>query len=291
MKLTEKLLPKSISIFLILMFLLSFSTIFMSGCSSSKASEEKSKSKKKKSTSEEEEEETEKEETKEDKKEDDHKDEKAEKKDEKKDEKKAEKKDEKAEKGPSGEEIWKDLMEGNKHFVAGTHTTPKLISMRQGLVNGQKPKAIILGCADSRVPPELLFDKNLGEIFVVRDAGNIPDPVVLGSIEYAVEHLHANLIVILGHESCGAVAAAVSDEEMPTKNLQAIVDRIKPAFEGSTACPLGGKSNMDCVKLNIDRSAEEVLKQSPIIKEAVKDGLTIVKAVYKLDTGEVTRLN
>jgi len=264
------------------MLLLSFSTIFMSGCSSSKASEEKSKSKKKKSAPEEEEE-PEKEEAKEEKKDSESKDEKAEKKDDKK--------DEKVEKGPSGEEIWKDLMEGNKHFVAGTHTTPKLIAMRQGLVNGQKPKAIILGCADSRVPPELLFDKNLGEIFVVRDAGNIPDPVVLGSIEYAVEHLHANLIVILGHESCGAVAAAVSDEEMPTKNLQAIVDRIKPAFEGSTACPLGGKSNMDCVKLNIDRSAEEVLKQSPIIKEAVKNGLTIVKAVYKLDTGEVTRLN
>ncbi|MCD9184988.1 MAG: carbonic anhydrase [Pyrinomonadaceae bacterium] len=288
MKLTVKLLPKSISIFLILMLLLSFSTVFMSGCSSSKASEEKSKSKKKKSAAEEEEE-PEKEEAKEEKKDEDQKTEKTEKSE--KAEKKGDKKDEKVEKGLSGEEIWKDLMVGNKHFVAGTHTTPKLVSMRQSLVNGQKPKAIILGCADSRVPPELLFDKNLGEIFVVRDAGNIPDPVVLGSIEYAVEHLHANLIVILGHESCGAVAAAVSDEEMPTKNLQAIVDRIKPAFEGSTACPLGGKSNMDCVKLNIDRSAEEVLKQSPIIKEAVKEGLTIVKAVYKLDTGEVTRLN
>lgn len=290
MYLIEKLLPKSVSIFLILMLLLSFSNVFLSGCSSSKASEEKSKTKKKKTASEDEEE-PEKEEAKDEKKDEEHSGEKKDEKVENKEGKKEDHGDEKVEKGPSGEEIWKDLMEGNKHFVAGTHTTPKLISMRQGLVKGQKPKAIILGCADSRVPPELLFDKNLGEIFVVRDAGNIPDPVVLGSIEYAVEHLHANLIVILGHESCGAVAAAVSGEEMPTKNLQAIVDRIKPAFEGSTSCPLGGKSNMDCVKLNIDRSADEVLKQSPIIKEAVKEGLTIVKAVYDLDTGEVTRLN
>jgi carbonic anhydrase len=79
----------------------------------------------------------------------------------------------------------------------------------------------------------LLFDKNLGELFVVRDAGNIADKLALGSIEYAIEHLHAKVLVILGHESCGAVAASLSGEEMPTKNLQAIVDKISPAFENS----------------------------------------------------------
>lgn len=281
MKLTKKTFPGSISILLILMLVFSSSTVFLTGCSSSKASEEKGKTKKKKAESHDEDEE--KAENKESKDEEHS--------DANKSDKKSAHKTEKAEKGPSGEEIWKDLMEGNKRFVEGKHTTPQLVSMRQGLVAGQKPKAIILGCADSRVPPELLFDKNLGEIFVVRDAGNIADPVGLGSIEYAVEHLHVNLIVVLGHESCGAVAAAVSGEEMPTKNLQAIVDRIQPALEGSSTCPIGGKANFDCVKLNVERSAEDVIKQSPIIKEAVKEGLTVVKAVYKLDTGEVTRLN
>ncbi|HQU83400.1 MAG TPA: carbonic anhydrase [Pyrinomonadaceae bacterium] len=289
MKNNLKMLKKFISLLLALMLLFSFTTIFMSGCGSSKASEEKSKSKKKKAVAEEEE--TDEEKDKEDKKEEKPEANKSDKKDEKTDDKKDSKKDEKVEKGPSGEDVWKDLMEGNKRFVAGKHTTPQLISMRQGLVAGQKPKAIILGCADSRVPPELLFDRNLGEIFVVRDAGNVADEVTLGSIEYAVEHLHVNLLVILGHESCGAVAAAVSGEEMPTKNLKAIVERIQPAFDGSTTCPLGGKSNLDCVKLNVEHSAEDVIKQSPIIKEALKENLTIIKAVYKLDTGEVTRLN
>lgn len=288
------ILDRSTSILLVLILVFSFSATFMSGCGSSKASEEKSKSKKKKAVVEDEETDDEKDKETEDKKEEKPDANKTDKKDDRKGEKKDSKKDEKvekAEKGPAGEDVWKELMEGNKRFVAGKHTTPQLISMRQGLIAGQKPKAIILGCADSRVPPELLFDKNLGEIFVVRDAGNVADEVTLGSIEYAVEHLHVNLLVILGHESCGAVAAAVSNEEMPTKNLKAIVERIQPAFVGSTSCPLGGKSNLDCVKLNVEHSAEDVIKQSPIIKAALKENLTIIKAVYKLDTGEVTRLN
>lgn len=288
MKISLNIFTKSISSILILMLLLSTGAVLTTSCSSSKASEEK-KSKKKKAAEEDEEDSEKEEKSKDDEKEKS--DEKEDKKGEKDEKGEKSEKDEKAEKGPSGEEVWKELMEGNKRFVAGKHTTPELASMRKSLVAGQKPKAIILGCADSRVPPELLFDKNLGEIFVVRDAGNIADPVGLGSIEYAIEHLKSNLIVVLGHESCGAVAAAVSGEEMPTKNLQAIVDRIQPAFEGSTTCPLGGKSNLDCVKLNVEHSAESIIKQSPIIKEAVKDGLTVVRAVYKLDTGEVTRLD
>jgi carbonic anhydrase len=189
-------------------------------------------------------------------------------------------------------EIWANLSAGNKRFMAGKHTTVNYASARKALVKAQHPDVIVLGCADSRVPPEFLFDKNLGELFVVRDAGNIPDKVSLGSIEYAVEHLHAKALLILGHESCGAVAAAVSGEKMPTANLSAIVDTISPAFEGSKTCIIGEPSNMSCVELNVKQSSDDVISQSPILKKAVKEGeLAVIRAVYKLETGEVVRLD
>lgn len=297
MKLTNLL--KLVSLLKILLIISLFTPVlFTTGCGSSSASTDKKKSKKSDDSHDEESEE------KEDKSE--HKDEESEEKSEEKEDKKKDKKedhsDEKEdkkkddhakdeEKGPSGEEIWADLMQGNKRFVSGKHTSGNLASMRKGLVSGQKPKVMILGCADSRVPPELLFDKNLGELFVIRDAGNIADKLALGSIEYAIEHLHAKVLVILGHESCGAVAASLSGEEMPTKNLQAIVDKIKPAFEDSKECPIGSKISMDCVKENVHQSAKDVLSNSSIIKKATKEGLTVIKAVYSLETGEVTRLD
>ena len=190
------------------------------------------------------------------------------------------------------DEIWKNLSAGNKRFMAGKHTTVNYAMARKTLVKGQHPDVIVLGCADSRVPPEFLFDKNLGELFVVRDAGNIPDKVSLGSIEYAVEHLHAKALLILGHESCGAVAAAVSGEKMPTANLSAIVESISPAFEGSKTCIIGEPSNLSCVELNVKQSSADVIAQSPILKKAVKEGeLAVIRAVYKLETGEVVRLD
>jgi carbonic anhydrase len=188
------------------------------------------------------------------------------------------------------EKIWKDLVKGNANFAAGKHTNVNFAAVRKSLVDGQKPEVIVLGCADSRVPPEFIFDKNLGELFVIRAAGNIADSVSLGSIEYAVEHLHSKVLVILGHESCGAVTAALANEEMPTKNLTAIVNKIAPAFEGSTVCPLGGKMNNSCVVQNVDQSAKDILKNSPIVKKAVDEGhLTIIRAVYQLESGKVIR--
>lgn len=193
-------------------------------------------------------------------------------------------------KNEEAEAVWSDLMKGNERFVSGKHTTADFVSVRRSLAKTQKPEAVILGCADSRVPPELVFDKNLGELFVVRAAGNIADPISLGSIEYAVEHLKSKVIVVLGHESCGAVAAAVSNEEMPTRNLSAIVNKIAPALEDSSSCPLGGEMKLACVELNVDQSAEDILKSSPIIKEAIKKGeLTIIRAVYMLESGKVLR--
>jgi carbonic anhydrase len=176
--------------------------------------------------------------------------------------------------------------------MGGKHTGANYVSARRSLAKGQQPKVIVLGCADSRVPPELVFDKNLGELFVVRDAGNISDEVSLGSIEYAIEHLHAKMIVVLGHESCGAVAAAVSGEEMPTRNLRAIVASIVPAFEGSTTCLMGKPSNLSCVELNVKQSSGDLLKNSPIIKKALGEGeIALVRAVYHMETGEVVRVD
>ncbi len=190
------------------------------------------------------------------------------------------------------DEIWAKLSAGNKRFMAGKHTTINYASARKTLVKGQQPEVIVLGCADSRVPPEFVFDRNLGELFVVRDAGNIPDKVTLGSIEYAVEHLHAKALLILGHESCGAVAAAVSGKEMPTANLSAIVDSISPAFEGSKTCVIGKDVNLSCVELNVKQSSKDVVSRSPILKKAVSDGhLTVIRAVYKMESGEVVRID
>lgn len=302
-----KNLLKFVSLIKLLLIISLFTPVFLTtSCSSSNAATEKKKSKKSaeaeedsEEKSDEEKDESEEKPEKEDKKADKKKADKEESSEDKndhsaeKDDKKATKKAEvkKAqEKGPSGEEVWTELMAGNKRFVSGKHTSGNLSAMRASLVSGQKPKAIILGCADSRVPPELLFDKNLGELFVVRDAGNIADKLALGSIEYAIEHLQAKVLIILGHESCGAVNAALSGEEMPTKNLQAIVDKIKPAFENSQDCPIGTKINMTCVKENVEQSAKDVLANSAVIKKAEKEGMTVIKAVYSLETGEVIRL-
>jgi carbonic anhydrase len=298
-----KNLLKLVSLIKILLIVSLFTPVLLTGCSSSSAATEKKKSKKSAEAEEEESEEKSEEKGEEPEK----KEESAENSDDKKKEEKGEHSEEHSdddkkgakkaehkkadEKSPSGEEIWADLMKGNKRFVAGKHTAGNLASMRKGLVSGQKPKVIILGCADSRVPPELLFDKNLGELFVVRDAGNIADKFALGSIEYAIEHLHTKVLVILGHESCGAVNAALSGEKMPTKNLQAIVDKISPAFENSKECPMGSKLSMACVKENVHQSAKDVLLGSAVIKKAAKDEITIIKAVYSLETGEVTRLD
>jgi carbonic anhydrase len=114
-------------------------------------------------------------------------------------------------------------MEGNKHFMAGKPRARDLVALRRSLVNGQHPKAVVLTCSDSRVPPELVFDQSLGDLFVVRSAGNVEDVIGVGSIEYAVENLGTTVLVILGHTRCGAVTAACSGEKMPSTGLQAIV--------------------------------------------------------------------
>lgn len=192
----------------------------------------------------------------------------------------------------SYERLWIELLAGNKRFMSGNPQARELIKTRQELAEGQHPRVIVLGCADSRVSPELVFDKNLGELFVVRTAGNIADPVALGSIEYAVEHLHASLLVVLGHEKCGAVAAAAGGGKMPTPNLEAIVKKITPALKplqqggasGDLLTSLG-------VEANVRLSARDLVKNSEILRHELDAGkLTIIPAVYRLASGEVNRI-
>ena len=191
----------------------------------------------------------------------------------------------------TAEGVWSDLIEGNKRFVAGKPKTRELPLLRKALATGQHPKVVVLTCSDSRLSPELLFDKSIGDLFVIRSAGNIADPVGLGSIEYAVDHLGSSVLVILGHEKCGAVTAACSGDKMPTPNLQAIVDKIEPAVTQAKTYTKPETLINDAILENVHQSAKDVLSNSAVLRHALKDGkLTIIEAVYRLESGEVVRL-
>jgi carbonic anhydrase len=205
----------------------------------------------------------------------------------------------------SSDEALQKLMDGNKNYIENklTNAAKSDSATRASLAKSQKPYAVILTCSDSRVPPEIIFDKGLGELFVVRVAGNIPDPVVLGSIEYAVEHLGSALIMVLGHERCGAVTATVDANGKSTgsANIDAIIKVIEPNVKSATgncaACT--GEKNCADTKKNefvecvIDDNAKTVAAgltmKSEILKHLVNEKkIKIVAAKYDLDDGIVT---
>lgn len=189
------------------------------------------------------------------------------------------------------EAVWADLLEGNQRFVEGRPFPHEYLLTRNKLVAGQHPAVMIVSCSDSRVPPELVFDKSLGDLFVVRSAGNLADAVGLGSLEYAYEHLHARLLVVLGHEKCGAVAAACSGTVLPSPNLQMLVERIAPALSRSVAYNQHKPITLDDVATNATASAEYILRNSPLLAEAVREGrLAVIPAIYHLESGEITRV-
>ncbi len=198
--------------------------------------------------------------------------------------------------GITADEALKKLMDGNQHFIANQLTIKDSSgpSARQALVAGQKPIAIILCCSDSRVPPEIIFDKGLGEIFVVRVAGNVPDPIILGSIEYGVEHLGCPLIMVLGHQRCGAVTAAVESQGHPHGNIGAIIEAIIPAVKQARKDARGaGKSDLveSAIDDNIKLVAKSLVKRSPVIRSLVDAGkVKIIGAKYDLDDGAVRLL-
>jgi carbonic anhydrase len=205
----------------------------------------------------------------------------------------------------SPNEALQKLMEGNKHYVENKMTNSEKCSAsaRASLATSQKPYAVILTCSDSRVPPELIFDKGLGEIFVIRVAGNVPDPIVIGSIEYAVEHLGSTLVMVLGHERCGAVKATVDTKGKSTgsTNIDAFVKVIEPnvntaakdceACKGEKKCAETKKNEfVECVvDANAKTVAAGLTKKSKILSHlAHEKKIKIVAAKYDLDEGTVT---
>lgn len=182
------------------------------------------------------------------------------------------------------QEIISRLKAGNERFVADM-LDGKLqdSSRRESLTGGQDPYAIILSCADSRVVPELAFDTGLGEIFVVRVAGNIANSSSIASIEYAVAHIGSKVIIVLGHESCGAVTAAVKGGDNGY-NLNHLLFHITPAIAASGE----GAAVNDVVKKNAELTAKELINRSPIIRGAVEAGnLKVIPAYYNLGSGRI----
>ncbi len=182
------------------------------------------------------------------------------------------------------------LMAGNQRYTHHRAQHPdESLARRKALVGTQHPFAVVLGCADSRVPPELLFDQGLGDLFVIRVAGNIVDDAILGSIEYAIEHLGTHLIMVLGHEKCGAVTAAV-EGGAAAGHLTGLVDAIRPIVAAAANTP--GDMVHNCVIANARNVARQIRQSEPVLREAgERKGLKVVAADYALDTGAVTLLD
>lgn len=187
----------------------------------------------------------------------------------------------------SAGEALKILLAGNKRYVTNKATGPnRSPGRRTEIAKGQHPLSIIVSCSDSRVPPEIVFDQGLGDLFVVRTAGNVVDDLAIGSIEYAVDHLGVNLIMVLGHEKCGAVDATVKGGAAPGQ-IGKVVESIKPALERARG--RHGDYLANCVKANVKGVAEKIRGAKPIISEYLDDGtLKVVGAYYDLESGRVT---
>lgn len=184
-------------------------------------------------------------------------------------------------------EAKKLLVEGNERFVSG-ETAEKDIGpgRRKELLGRQKPFTVIVCCSDSRVPPEIIFDQGLGDMFVVRVAGNVVDPVAMGSVEFAVDSLRVPLVVIMGHEDCGAVRATCEGGAVPG-SIGSIVEKIRPAVEEARSD--GAEANLvrRAVECNVNNVVKQ-LRQSPVIAEKRgEEEVSVLGAVYELGSGKV----
>ncbi|MBQ4646629.1 MAG: carbonic anhydrase [Candidatus Gastranaerophilales bacterium] len=187
----------------------------------------------------------------------------------------------------SAKEAIQKLKDGNKRFVKNQAQHPdESIERKKEMLKGQHPFVVILSCSDSRVPPELIFDQGLGDIFEIRNAGNVLNEHVIGSIEYAVMHCGVKLIVIMGHQDCGAIAATLSGVS-ETKYIQALEDSIKPAIEDCKKEGLEINSD-NVVKAHVMQDINELLTQdSQLVKYMKEHKVKIVPAYYHIDTGKV----
>ena len=186
------------------------------------------------------------------------------------------------------------LREGNRRFVSELGSTGASHARRRELPAGQEPLAIILGCSDARVPAEIVFDQGLGDLFVIRVAGNIVAPSQVGSVEFAAEAFHTRLVVVLGHSNCGAVQATLQQLARPwqeqSRNLRSIVDRIRPAVVGLLEGPQRNAQELEqlAVRANIRMATAHLRHGSSVLEQLIReDGLMVVGAEYSLATGVV----
>ncbi len=196
----------------------------------------------------------------------------------------------------SAREALKLLREGNRRFVAELgRDAPIGQTRRAELTERQEPFAIILGCSDSRVPAEIVFDQGLGDLFVIRVAGNVVAPSQIGSVEFAAERFQTRLVVVLGHSGCGAIIATLDELKRPaenqSRNLRSIVDRVRPSVEPLLHTELSRDPQTllrDAVRANVRASASHLRHGSEILEQLIdRDGLLVVGAEYSLETGVV----
>lgn len=190
------------------------------------------------------------------------------------------------------------LRQGNRRFAGGAPAVEALggRERRENLVGGQEPFAVVLGCSDSRVPVELVFDQGLGDLFVIRVAGNVVAPSLIGSVEFAASHFGTRLVVVLGHSGCGAVQATLEELERPdttrSPNLRDLVERIRPSvetlFEVEALRRDRGSLVQHAVRANVRASADHLRHGSRVLEELIEnDGLLVVGAEYSLESGVV----
>ncbi|MBP7843755.1 MAG: carbonic anhydrase [Proteobacteria bacterium] len=195
-----------------------------------------------------------------------------------------------------GEDVLSCLIEGNKRFQSGLRSVQSMATPEKLKVlaqNGQNPKCIILACSDSRVPAEMIFDQGLGDLFVIRVAGNVVAPSLIASMEFAAANFGSPLIMVLGHTRCGAIQAACSHklkpQAAPSKNLEDLIKRLTPAADKCFQIDSENSSYIEATtRENVRNSIHEILKNSAIISNKFENGeISIVGAVFELDSGRV----
>lgn len=194
---------------------------------------------------------------------------------------------------PSPRQAWELLQQGNQRFVDHKADHPRQDEEHRGLVeHGQNPHAVVLACSDSRVPVEIVFDQGLGDVFVIRTAGEITDLSVLASLEFAVDSLGVPLVVVLGHEKCGAVAAAetaLEKGDMPSGFQRVLVEKVTPSLLSARAKGLTGIENFE--RNHVKEIANHIVDRSPEIRERLKDGrCAVVGLRYRLSDGRAEPL-
>jgi len=189
----------------------------------------------------------------------------------------------------SPDDVLQQLLEGNRRFVAGTLTLRDHSKLIRAAVNGQFPKAIILSCIDSRIPVEDVFDKGIGDLFVARVAGNIINDDILGSMEFSCKLAGAKLVLVIGHEYCGAVKGAIDNVKLG--NLSTLLEKVQPAIE--MCCNFPGEKTSEnaayvdsVIRANIKVTVDGIRQRSPVLLEMERQGaIKIVGAYYEMDTG------